>query len=387
MGNQQSNEFDEKNPQSLYDKELIATADYAHELNKNAMLSCHLSSSGEKNTPCDNSSIEYNYELLDLPKDEEGFCKAFALEEEQEILNFFKKYGVVVVKDILTEVECTNTEDEIWEFISRHTDNQVQRENPESWENWPPLKQLGILGNMFILSKQCFENRQNPKIAKIFKVILETNDVFVNVGRVSAMRPTKNVLINGKIEDKEEWKTLPNWLHWDMNPWTGLTSTFSFHSRDFYKNRGYDTTKLQGFISCVDCGPKDGGFHCVPGFQNHIRGWANENLKYFKENDFDVAGSIQVPKSDPIWNDIQTVPVRKGSLLIWSSCLPHGTFPNDSDHGRMIQYIKMARKDDFSVAPIFKNEKLLPEDFILTPQGRELLWIDEAKKVFESNED
>lgn len=366
----------EKEPETLVEKELEATDQYSYELYINNKSFAADLQGGTKLIPEDNTQFEYKYERLELPKDEEGYCISFAPESEEEISNFFKKYGVVVVKDILTEEECTKTEDEIWEFISRHTNDSVQRNVPESWENWPALKQLGILGHMFILSKQCCENRQNPKLAKAFQIVLESEDVFVNVGRASAMRPTKDILINGKLEDKPEWKTLSDWLHWDMNPWTGLTTTFSFRSKDFFKNRGYDMPKVQGILSCVDCGPKDGGFHCVPGFQNHIRGWANANLRFFNDQDFDVAGSIQVPKSDPIWNDIQTVPVRKGSLVIWSSCLPHGTFPNDSNHGRMIQYIKMARKDDPSIAPIFRDEKLLPNDFTLTPLGRELLWLD-----------
>merc|ERR1711879_450361 len=124
------------------------------------------------------------------------------------------------------------------------------------------------------------------------------------------MRPTRDILINGELVDKPKWKTIPKWVHWDMNPWTGLTTTFSFRATNPEQNRGYNVTRLQGILSCVDCGPKDGGFHCVPGFQNHIRGCANKNLHHFPKHDFDLAGSIQVPKDDPILNDVQTVPIR-----------------------------------------------------------------------------
>jgi hypothetical protein len=32
----------------------------------------------------------------------------------------------------------------------------------------------------------------------------------------------------------------------------------------------------------VDCGPNEGGFHCVPGFQKHILG----KKKFFRKNSF-----------------------------------------------------------------------------------------------------
>ena len=233
--------------------------------------------------------------------------------------------------------------------------------------------ELGILGNQIILSAQFCENRQNPKIARVFEVLLGTDNLMVNVGRASAMRPTKNIkLSDGSLVDKPEWKTVEEWLHWDMCPWKGLTTSFSWRVKDLSLNRGYDKVKVQGVLSIVDCGENDGGFHCVPGFRHHIRGWANQNLSLYNEKFIEASGSIQVPKDDPIRKDIQKVPIRKGCLLVWDSCLPHGTFPNNSDRFRMIQYIKMADRSDPSIEPLF-NVDLLPEGFELTTLGRKLI--------------
>jgi len=365
-------------PTTLAEKETQATLELMEEHSKNVTIAAERISRGEKQIPFDNSMFEYNYQRLELPKDEEGYCQAFTPEQEQEYLEFFNTYGVVVVSNILNDEECIRTENEIWEFITRETEGRVDRNDPATWEYWPALKKLGILGNTILLSPQAFENRQNPKLARVFEVLLGTDDLMVNVGRASAMRPTRNLLINGELVDKPEWKTITEWIHWDMNPWTGLTTTFSWAVADISQNCGYDSVKVQGVLSCVDCGPNEGGFHCIPGFQHHIRGWANANLDKFNPQNFEVAGSIQVPKNDPIRNDVQTVPIRKGSILIWNSCLPHGTFPNDSDKFRMIQYIKMARADDPSIAPLFRDPGLLPSPdlFQLTPLGRKLLRLD-----------
>ena len=232
---------------------------------------------------------------------------------------------------------------------------------------------MGILGNQIILSPQFCENRQNPKLARVFQILLGTDNLMVNVGRASAMRPTRNIqLPDGSLMDKPQWKTIEEWLHWDMCPWTGLTTSFSWCVKDLNLNCGYENVKVQGVLSIVDCGPNEGGFHCVPGFRHHIRGWANKNLDKYNSKFREAAGSVQVPKDDPIRNDIQRVPIRKGCILIWDSCLPHGTFPNDSDKFRMIQYIKMANRADPSIGPLF-NANLLPENFQLTPLGKKLL--------------
>jgi hypothetical protein len=40
-----------------------------------------------------------------LPLDAQGFATAFSTEEAKEALEFFKKYGIVVFKDVLTKDE------------------------------------------------------------------------------------------------------------------------------------------------------------------------------------------------------------------------------------------------------------------------------------------
>jgi len=156
-----------------------------------------------------------------------------------------------------------------------------------------------------------------------------------------------------------------------MNPWTGNTATFSWKLTNDQENRGYSLIKIQGILALVDCGPNDGGFHCVPGFNKHLRGWANQNLEHFNPKNYDT--TIQVPRKDPIRFDIQKVPIRKGSILVWMSSLPHGAFPNDSERIRMIQYIKAADVNDTSLEPLNNDLSLLPPDFQLTELGKKIL--------------
>ena len=136
---------------SLSEKEERATLDLLLEHHKNVEVLADASHAGATYPPADNSAFEYNYKRLELPKDEEGYCISFSPENEQGYLEFFRKYGVVVVNSILTEEECCKSVDQLWEFIDRISMSQIQRNDPQSWENWPVLK--SIENNLFTLKK------------------------------------------------------------------------------------------------------------------------------------------------------------------------------------------------------------------------------------------
>ena len=45
---------------------------------------------------------------------EGNFCKSFSVDQQEEYVAFFKKYGFVVIKDVLTPEEIKLTQEEIW---------------------------------------------------------------------------------------------------------------------------------------------------------------------------------------------------------------------------------------------------------------------------------
>jgi ectoine hydroxylase-related dioxygenase (phytanoyl-CoA dioxygenase family) len=99
---------------------------------------------------------------------------------------------------------------------------------------------------------------------------------------------------------------------------------------------------------------------------------------------------VQVPRSDPIRHDVQKMPLRKGSLLIWHSAIPHGTFPNDSNRFRLIQYMKMAPASYPHILPFYQSDSAFrpmypfPEDVVLTELGKKIYglkpWKPEEEK-------
>ncbi len=77
--------------------------------------------------------------------------------------------------------------------------------------------------------------------------------------------------------DRPDWKTKEGeeWLHWDMNPFTGAVTGDDW-ATDVEKNREY-RLRVQGFIALTDCPADTGGFFCVPGAHKIIRKWAKHH--------------------------------------------------------------------------------------------------------------
>jgi hypothetical protein len=344
----------------------------------------------------DNTAQPYSYDPLTLPLDEEGFVETVAADDTDGIREFFERYGLVVIRDAVDDAACVASRNELWDFIERQLperDGQaaVRRDRPETWERWPSLSGLGILGNTFNLGPQLCANRQSVAVHRAFAALFETDQLRVNIGRSSVMRPTVNVpwpQPNGSSvpTDKPEWRSKAGeeWLHWDMNPFTGASSSFSWYLKDAQANHGYDRLSVQGILAVSDCGPDDGGFFCCPGSHRAVRGWANRHGAAVPDSKIlSPESSCQIYLSaapdDEIRQNAQRAPIRAGSLLIWDARLAHCNYPNASSNLRMVQYIQMIRADDPAFAPLIVDEGLLPprEQLELTHLGRRLYGLED----------
>jgi len=225
------------------------------------------------------------HEPCALPLDDEGFVMSFPVEDAAGIKAFFDCYGLVVVSGVLTDEACARSADEVWAHVERQCQG-FDRSDHSTWHRWPSLARLGILGNGFLLSPQLCENRQAPDVHRAFAAVFGTEELVVNIGRASVMRPTRRVPMGRSADaeeaaymDRPEWRSAEgaDWLHWDLNPFTGAASTFSWKARDVFANRGYDRLHVQAILALSECGPDDGGFYCIPGSHRSLRSWANEN--------------------------------------------------------------------------------------------------------------
>jgi len=273
---------------------------------------------------------------------------------------------------VISAEEADQTVDEVWSSMEKYIP-ELSRDKPHTWYNWASLAKVGILGNMPIMFPQCLQNRQNERVYRAFRALYGKDELTVSMDRIGMMRPTVNVkaIENEPPRDMPPWKTISEWLHWDMNPWTGLTSTAFWAPAEYSENSGYKILKVQGVLGLVDCRDEDGGFHTVPGFHRHINGWAWKNRDNRPKHVKPLETTFQIPEDDPIRADVQHVPIRKGSILIWDSRMPHGSYPNSSERFRIIQYLKMGDALDPAFSA-FYVDGLLPEGFGLTDLGAKL---------------
>jgi len=235
---------------------------------------------------------------------------------------------------------------------------------PGEMITFPPLRKV-FFGLEITSSKQAFLNRQNPNFYNLCKTLIGTENLWASLDRYGIMRPTRGVA-TGKFtnpvvlrgvavdpalptRDYPEWKTVSQWLHWDLNPWVWSSSKegidYEWDEDFIQENNGSRNTgepKIQGLINFVDNRKGDGGFSCVSGFNQFIAEYASQtkDSKFAKDHSKDYS-FVSVHKEDNLQNQVQEVSMRAGSALIWSSELPHCNYPNNSDHFRIVQYIKM----------------------------------------------
>jgi hypothetical protein len=314
-----------------------------------------------------------------VPHDEEGFCQSFTVDQPSEYMSFFNTYGFVVIRNILSSDQCTNSINEIWQFIESRNwrpfqSQTVSRHNPETWRDtiFPVSSDLlGILGGeegetSIYEGPMAWKTRQNENLYKVFSTIYQQKNLWVSVDRIGLMRPTVNVPLgnlpvqNCRIsventppglprQDFPEWKTRSLWLHWDLNPWIwthshlGLDYEFNgFITENNGSRNSGGTIKLQGIVNLIDSRVGDGGFCCVPGFHKELSKWTEmtKESRCAEKNNKNYT-FVNVPKVDKMSESVFKVSARAGSLIVWSSELPHCNYPNDSSRFRMNYYIKM----------------------------------------------
>jgi len=100
-------------------------------------------------------------------------------------------------------------------------ESPIVRDDPDTWGNdrWPQQQKLGILGSFPSIGKEAIRNRQNPKVYDVFRNLLGKDELLVTFDRFGILRPAKK---------NPEWKTLKDWIHWDLNPWSFKSCTIYF---------------------------------------------------------------------------------------------------------------------------------------------------------------
>jgi ectoine hydroxylase-related dioxygenase (phytanoyl-CoA dioxygenase family) len=321
------------------------------------------------------------------------------------------QYGFVIIRDVLSQEDVTNTVDDVWSYLesgkwrncyfrTRSEAKGPSRDLPTQWDKvWPSMQEEGILGSPPVFTKQAFKNRQNPRVYQVFSSLLKQEKLMVNIDRYGLFRPTKKVNLFGDgsvIQDRPSWKTINN-LHLDMNAWdfynddqvTEFNYKLAFPAKlnylpmfcSEYNQTGHHATsgnelRLQGLINLVDNREQDGGFQLVPGFHKYLKEWAEHTKGTIGRT---RSTFVMLPGSEPMHRYSERITMPAGALLVWDIRLPHGSRPNESERERLAQFIKYFPAPPKGVLSEMRTE-ILKEKIEESDIGEELT--DLGKKLF-----
>jgi ectoine hydroxylase-related dioxygenase (phytanoyl-CoA dioxygenase family) len=277
--------------------------------------------------------------------DSENYVESFDSDDSENYTQYLKKYGFVVIRDVVNHELLVNPEKEI-ALTANQQGGSVSLECDHTWDidsNWPR-------GSRFLFSEQpmsqfAFDIRTSPIIKKVYSKIFNSEEKFyASIDHFGVMRPR----VNNKHLD----------LHWDIWPWE-------------YKEK--NQPEYQGLVALVDCNDSTGSFYCVPGSHNLLHKWCEI---YTEPSDTNKKHFFINPK-DKFWTKRQRINVRKGSMIIWDSGTLHGNFENTSDTlPRIVLYLRMTLASKISIsfhsAPLVLQGNV-PPGIILSDEQKELL--------------
>eukprot|EP01006_Ploeotia_vitrea_P048710 TRINITY_DN67264_c6_g1_i2.p1 TRINITY_DN67264_c6_g1~~TRINITY_DN67264_c6_g1_i2.p1 ORF type:complete len:433 (+),score=46.83 TRINITY_DN67264_c6_g1_i2:23-1321(+) len=173
-----------------------------------------------------------------------------ATTEVQEMCDFFEKWGVVAVKNAITEKESADARARFWNW-TECLGLGIRQGDSSTYENWPGIVHKGMI-NIPGSGMVPVAERMNPKVQSVFKhlykhskCIKELNEPLV--GNLDGMSVYRSDIVNDEA-----------WPHVDQN----------LHNLD--KDIGNGVFCIQGALHLLPATPESGGLVVVPGSQKHF---------------------------------------------------------------------------------------------------------------------
>ena len=225
---------------------------------------------------------------------------------------FWEENGYVIVPNAVPQENLDRMVEAIWWFLD------MDPEDSETWYKHKPFTRdnrcspISAGGMVEMYQHQAiWDNRQHPRVHQAFAEIWGEEKLWVSLDRANMKPPAR--------EDKPDWNNR-GMIHWDLD-----TSQQPIQFG------------VQGVLYLTDTAEDQGGFQCVPGFNNTFEEWVKTQPEDRNPHHPDLTGL-----------DVRSIPGKAGDLLIWHRLLAHGNGHNTSDKPRLAQYITMspARTDD-----------------------------------------
>ncbi|MFT5088127.1 MAG: ectoine hydroxylase-related dioxygenase (phytanoyl-CoA dioxygenase family) [Candidatus Latescibacterota bacterium] len=224
----------------------------------------------------------------------------------KEDWSFWQENGYVVIPNAVPQENLDRMVETIWQFLDMDPDDS------ETWYKYKPYTRddrsspISGAGMVEMYQHQAlWDNRQHPKIHQVFSEIWDDEKLWVSLDRANMKPPAR--------DDRPEWGH-QGMIHWDVD-----TSEQPIRFG------------VQGVLYLTDTAENQGGFQCVPGFNNTFEEWVKTQPEDRNPHQPDLA-DLQV----------KSIAGKAGDLLIWHKLLAHGNGHNTSDKPRLAQYITMS---------------------------------------------
>jgi ectoine hydroxylase-related dioxygenase (phytanoyl-CoA dioxygenase family) len=224
----------------------------------------------------------------------------------KEDWSFWQENGYVVMPNAVQQENLDRMVETIWQFLDMDPDDS------ETWYKYKPYTRddrsspISGAGMVEMYQHQAlWDNRQHPKIHQAFSEIWDDERLWVSIDRANMKPPAR--------DDRPEWGH-QGMIHWDVD-----TSEQPIRFG------------VQGVLYLTDTAENQGGFQCVPGFNNTFEEWVKTQPEDRNPHQPDLA-DLQV----------KSIAGKAGDLLIWHRLLAHGNGHNTSDKPRLAQYITMS---------------------------------------------
>jgi hypothetical protein len=288
------------------------------------------------------SFIEY----IEITVDESDarYCKSFPVQEasSEVVQQFFEEYGFVIFRQVITDGECHQTIEEMWDLMEELT-SSIKRDNPDTWNQG--FSSFGMPQNTpshSIFQSNIMRLRQHAFVVKCFAGILKNNDILCSHDRWLMHRPTKL----GKPAFRSDWAAKPS-VHLDLNPAEfvdtkyrkeieqrldslryGSRKKWAFISENNDVHKGFGRT-VQGILNLGDLPNSEngGGTILIPGSPRWFEKWAKTVPR-------SLVGTTSHRFGPEMTSVAQRVTMRPGSLVIWDQRLIHGSTVNMSSNMR-----------------------------------------------------
>ena len=276
---------------------------------------------------------------------------SFDISETDKISEYFNENGYVVINNVFTAAECK----EIFEHVGEMLQKFEPKFNIYDISTYDLISQCvskyGIISRGSNIDPFWLNLRQHPNIYKCGKIFID--DFIVSHDKFIFYRPTKDVLVDGKVCQKIEWGSeyIYPGLHLDMDPKLYyhndtkaveiIRENTDYRNPSTFISEGHVCLKseglyLQGMINVLNNNENDGGFTCVPGFPQKFDEWflKREHEAPFTEVGKYVFNKFSHADMDHVWN-MKRIPSKAGSLIIWDRRMAHTGKPNVSNRQRL----------------------------------------------------